>query len=127
MKQFLHVGCGSATKASTTPGFNTDARQEVCFDIDKDYASHIIGTIVDTSGVATGSMDAIFSSHNIEHVYSHEAPLAIREFACVLTDDGFVVLTCPDLQSVCEAVAKDRLLEPLYQSPAGPITPLDVL
>ena len=63
MKQFLHVGCGSATKASTTPGFNTDARQEVCFDIDKDYAPHIIGTIVDTSGVATGSMDAIFSSH----------------------------------------------------------------
>jgi hypothetical protein len=38
-----------------------------------------------------------------------------------------VVLTCPDLQSICEAVAKDKLLDPLYQSPAGPIAPLDVL
>jgi len=127
MKKFLHVGCGQATKARTTPGLNTDAWQEVRFDIDKDCAPDIVGTIVDMSGVATGSMDAIFSSHNIEHVYPHEAPLAIREFARVLTDDGFVVLTCPDLQSVCEAVAKDRLLEPLYQSPAGPIAPLDVL
>jgi hypothetical protein len=36
-------------------------------------------------------------------------------------------LTCPDLQTVCEAVARDKLLDPLYVSPAGPIAPLDVL
>ena len=51
----------------------------------------------------------------------------LREFLRVLSDDGFVILTCPDLQSVCQAVAKDKLLEPLYQSPRGPIAPLDVL
>jgi hypothetical protein len=116
-----------ATKAHTTAGFNNDAWQEVRFDIDADCAPDIVGTIVDMSGVATGSIDAIFSSHNIEHVFPHEVPLALREFARVLTDDGFVVLTCPDLQSVCEAVAKDKLLDPLYQSAAGPIAPLDVL
>jgi hypothetical protein len=36
MKKFLHVGCGSATKARTTAGFNNDAWQEVRFDIDPD-------------------------------------------------------------------------------------------
>jgi hypothetical protein len=53
--------------------------------------------------------------------------LVLKEFLRVLSTDGFVVLTCPDLQSVCEHVARDRLLEPLYVSPSGPIAPLDVL
>ena len=34
MRKFLHVGCGQANKADTTKGFNTDAWQEVRFDID---------------------------------------------------------------------------------------------
>jgi hypothetical protein len=79
------------------------------------------------SGVADASVDAIYSAHNIEHVYPHEVPLVLKEFLRDLSTDGFVVLTCPDLQSVCEHVARDRLLEPLYVSPSGPIAPLDVL
>jgi hypothetical protein len=37
------------------------------------------------------------------------------------------VITCPDLQSVCALVAQDKLTEAAYQSPAGPIAPLDIL
>jgi SAM-dependent methyltransferase len=127
MNRFLHVGCGWAAKADTTAGFNNDMWQEVRFDIDPDCAPDIVGTIVDMSRVADASFDAIFSSHNIEHIYAHEVPQAIREFARILTDDGFLVLTCPDLQTVCEAVARDKLLDPLYMSPAGPIAPIDAL
>ena len=79
------------------------------------------------SAVDDKSVDAIFSSHNIEHVYPHEVGQVLNEFLRVLSDDGFVVLTCPDLQAVCEVVAADKLLEPLYESPVGPISPLDVL
>ena len=127
MKKFLHVGCGAATKENTTPGFNSQSWQEIRFDIDADCKPDIIGTIVNMSGVVSGSVDAIFSSHNIEHVYAHEVPTVLGEFMRVLAADGFVVLTCPDLQSVCEAVARDKLLDPLYQSPAGPIAALDIL
>jgi hypothetical protein len=46
----------------------------------------------------------------------------------VLKDDGIVVITCPDLQSICEAVVNDKLLEPLYESEEGhPISPIDIL
>jgi hypothetical protein len=45
----------------------------------------------------------------------------------VLRPDGFLVVTCPDLQSVCTLVAEDKLTEPAYTAPAGPITPLDIL
>jgi hypothetical protein len=36
-------------------------------------------------------------------------------------------LTCPDIQSVSEMVAKDQLTEPLYNSAAGPISAIDIL
>lgn len=127
MKKFLHVGCGPAKKSNTTAGFNTDAWREIRFDIDPACSPDIVGTIVDMSAVADRSVDAIFSSHNIEHVYAHEVGRVLNEFSRVLADDGFVVLTCPDLQAVCEAVAADKLLEPIYVSLAGPIAPLDVL
>ena len=79
------------------------------------------------NSVETASVDAIYSSHNIEHLYPHEVPLALNEFNRVLKDDGIVVLECPDLQQVCEAVANDKLLEPSYESPSGPISPIDML
>lgn len=127
MKQFLHVGCGSKRKDQTTAGFNTPEWHELRLDIDADVQPDIIGTMTDMSAVADGSVDAIFSSHNIEHLYPHEVPQALAEFKRVLKSDGFVVVTCPDLQSVCALIAADKLIEPAYTSPAGPIAPLDIL
>ena len=46
----------------------------------------------------------------------------------VLRSDGFLVISCPDLQSVCALVAEGKLLEPAYHTAAGlPIAPLDIL
>jgi predicted SAM-dependent methyltransferase len=127
MKTFLHVGCGHYTK-SQAPGFNNDNWKEIRFDIDKNVNPDIEGTLTDMSLVKTGSVDAVYSAHNIEHIYPHEVPFALEEFYRVLKDDGIVVITCPDLQGVCEAVVKDRLLEPLYETPAGDkISPIDIL
>lgn len=125
-KRFLHVGCGPQTQRGIK-GFDSDDWTEIRFDIDETVRPDIVGTLTDMRAVASGSVDAVFSSHNIEHLHAHEVHGALTEFRRVLKDDGFVVVTCPDLQSVCEAVANDRLLEPLYVSPAGPISPIDVL
>jgi SAM-dependent methyltransferase len=127
MKTFLHVGCGPNHKDRTTAGFNTPEWHEQRLDIDESVAPDIVGTMTDMSMVSDASVDAIFSSHNIEHLYPHEVQVALAEFTRVLRPDGFVVITCPDLQSVCALVAQDMLTEPAYTSPAGPITPLDIL
>lgn len=127
MKTFLHVGCGPKYKDQTTPGFNSDDWNEVRFDIDETVSPDITGTMVNMSGVPDASVDAVFSSHNIEHLYPHEVQLALKEFLRVLQPDGFAVIACPDLQSVCALVAEDKLTEPTYMSQAGPITPLDIL
>ena len=127
MKTFLHVGCGPARKEHTTKGFNTLDWNELRLDIDASVNPDIVGTMLDMSAVQDSSVDAVFSSHNIEHLYPHEVPVALAEFKRVLKDDGFVVIACPDLQSVCALIVEDKLIEPAYISPAGPIAPLDIL
>jgi SAM-dependent methyltransferase len=127
MPKLLHVGCGPARKADTTRAFNTPDWTELRLDIDASAQPDILGSMTDMSAIETGSVDAIFSSHNIEHLYPFEVPIALAEFHRVLGPDGFAVITCPDLQSVAAEVAADRLLEPLGQSPVGPISPLDII
>ena len=127
MKSLLHVGCGSSRLAQTTPGFNDGSWREIRVDIDDLNEPDFIGSMTDMSAVGSASMDALFSSHNIEHLYPHEVFLALLEFNRVLNPNGFCVITCPDLQSVCALVAQDKLLEPAYVSPGGPIAPLDIL
>lgn len=123
--KLLNVGCGPQGRQHGFLGFKD--WQEVRLDIDPSVQPDVLGTMTDMSAVATASMDAIVSSHNIEHLYPHEVPQALAEFVRVLKDDGLLLITCPDLQSVCERVARGELASPLYNSDAGPIAALDVL
>jgi len=126
MKTFLHVGCGPQKK-SQIQWFNKDSWKEIRFDIDKNVNPDIVGTLTDMKSVETGSVDAIYSSHNIEHIFPHEVPIALKEFYRVLKEDGIVVITCPDLQSAGEAIAQDKLFESLYESTMGSVTAFDIL
>jgi SAM-dependent methyltransferase len=126
MKTFLHVGCGPQKK-SQIQGFNKDSWKEIRFDIDINVNPDIVGTLTDMKSVETGSVDAVYSSHNIEHIFPHEVPIALKEFYRVLKEDGIVVITCPDLQSAGEAIAQDKLFESLYESTMGSVTAFDIL
>ena len=127
MKRFLHVGCGPKRKSSTTRGFDSSDWSEIRYDIDESVNPDYVGSMTDMSVIEDSSVDAVFSSHNIEHLYPHEVGIALGEFFRVLKEDGMVVLTCPDIKSVCELVAQDKLTDTAYVSPAGPIAPIDIL
>ena len=126
MKTLLNVGCGWSN-ISKLKGFNNDNWKEIRFDIDKKVNPDIEGTLTDMSLVETASVDAIYSSYNLDHIYAHEVPLALKEFYRVLNEDGFAVVRCPDIQTVCELIAQDKYLELLYESKIGPIYPIDVI
>ena len=126
-KLFLHVGCGPARKENTTKEFSQDGWEEVRFDIDPSVSPDYVGTMTDMSAVKNDFVNAVYSSHNIEHLYPHEVTKALAEFKRVLKEDGFLVITCPDIQEVAKLVAEDKLLEAAYISPAGPISPLDII
>ncbi len=127
MPTFLHVGCGSKRKKQTTAGFDIPDWTELRLDIDEAVQPDIIGTMTNMSVVAEASVDAVYSSHNIEHLYPHEVPVALKEFLRVLKPDGFLIITCPDLRSVAQLIVEDKLTEASYTSPAGPIAPIDIL
>lgn len=126
-KTFLHVGSGMKNKDQTIKAFVTENWQEIRLDIDPSVKPDVIGSITDMNAISDASVEAVFSSHNIEHLYPHEVPVALKEFLRVLKPDGFLVITCPDLQSVSALVAQDMLTEAAYTSPAGPISPIDIL
>jgi len=127
MRKFLHVGCGQKAKENTTREFAGKEWQEIRFDIDESVKPDFVGTMTDMSAIEDESCDAVFSSHNIEHLYPHDVPVALAEFLRVLKPEGYAVITCPDLQSVCALVAQDKLTDSAYQSPGGPIAPIDIL
>ena len=126
MQTFLHVGCGTLNKFHLR-GFNNDDWDEIRFDIDPTVQPDIVGSLTDMNLIESRSFDAIYSAFNLDHLYPYQVPTALSEFYRVLKDDGIVVVRCPDIQSVCEVVAEDKLLEVLYDSPSGPISPIDIM
>ena len=126
-KLVLHVGCGPKNAAGLHAAFQGGGWREVRLDIDPDVEPDIVGTLTDMGMVESASVDAVWSSHNVEHIFSHQVPIALREFHRVLKPDGFALVTLPDLQAAAEMVAADQLDEVAYVSPAGPIAPMDMI
>jgi SAM-dependent methyltransferase len=128
LRSLLHVGCGMPDPRKLPTAFFAPGEwREVRLDLDPGVAPDIVASITDMAMVETASFDAVWSAHNLEHLFAHEVPLALREFRRVLRPGGFALITLPDLQRAAELVAQDRLAEPAYISPAGPIAPLDML
>ena len=126
MKSFLNVGCGPVDSPKIR-GFDNGDWKEIRLDIDEGVNPDIVGTLTDMKLVETASVDAVHSAYNIDHIYPHEVPIALAEFYRVLKEDGIVYIRCPDIQLISEAVINDQLLEALYESPAGPISPIDII
>jgi SAM-dependent methyltransferase len=126
-KIVLNVGCGYSPRQGLHPAFQGAEWQEVRLDIDPSVNPDVICSMIDMAPVASDSIDAIWSSHNLEHLHRHEVPVALAEFLRVLRPGGQMLLTMPDLQKIAELVANDGLEDEAYLSPSGPITPLDMI
>jgi predicted SAM-dependent methyltransferase len=83
--------------------------------------------MTDMRPITANTVDAVWSSHNLEHLQRHEVPMALGEFVRVLKPGGLLLLTLPDLQQVAQLVVDDRLEDQAYHSSSGPITPLDMI
>ncbi|HEV7998213.1 MAG TPA: methyltransferase domain-containing protein [Stellaceae bacterium] len=123
----LNVGCGYPLRQRLHKHFHGQEWREVRLDINPAVQPDVLCSIIDMRPVASASVDAVWSSHNLEHVHRHEVPAALGEFIRVLKPGGLLLLTVPDLQQVAEMVAADRLEDAAYLSPSGPVSPLDMI
>lgn len=126
-KNVLHVGCGIHTPDKLHETFRGPDWREVRLDINPKVEPDILASITDMSVIADASYEAIYSSHNLEHLHPHEVPLALAEFRRVLIPCGFALITVPDIQQVAEYVAADKAEEPVLMTNRGSIAPLDIL
>lgn len=127
-RRVLNAGSGSPGPRSLHPCFAGDGWHEVRLDIDPRVGPDVVGSVTDLRPhFDAGTFDAIWSSHNVEHLYAHEVPLAFAEFRRVLKPDGFALITCPDLEAVAAALLAHGPAHVAYEAPAGPITVQDMM
>ncbi len=85
----LLVNLGSGPKgAAWLPAMFAEWR-ELRVDIDAKVAPDILADVTDLSAIESGSVDAVWSAHCIEHLYLYQVGTAIAEVYRILTDDGF--------------------------------------
>ena len=125
-KTVLNVGCGYPPRQKLHPHFHGPEWREIRLDLDPAVGPDIVCSITDMSPISTSTIDAVWSSHNLEHLQRHEVPLALAEFL-VLKPHGLLLLTLPDLQQVAQLVVEDRIEDQAYLSSSGPITALDMI
>lgn len=113
-RRVLHVGCGGEQLPSWLSGVG-----EVRLDISPEAKPDIVASILDMGEI--GQFEGVYSSHVLEHVYPHEAPVALSEFMRVLVPGGVCIAIVPDLEDVKPTE------DVVYTSPGGPITGLDMI
>ena len=127
-KLILNAGSGSPLAGKLPALFSAHAWTEIRLDIVPANQPDLVGSIVDMRGIVEdGAVDAVYSSHAIEHLYTHDVIPAFREFRRILKPGGFGLVTCPDLIAISRFILAEGAEAVAYQSPAGPIRPIDML
>jgi SAM-dependent methyltransferase len=121
----VNAGCGPRNGRQLPAMF--EAWRQLRVDVDPALDPDVIADITDLSAIPSGSADAVWSAHCLEHLYVHQVGRALDEFHRVLRNDGFACIIVPDLQTIASYIVSDQLEKVLYESPAGPITPHDVM
>jgi predicted SAM-dependent methyltransferase len=123
----LNLGCGYPLRQRLHSTFREPGWHEIRHDIAADSCPDLVCPIVGLEGIADASVDAIWSSHNLAHLYRHEVPGALNAFCRVLRPGGLLMAAALDLQQIAGFIAADGLDDEIYRSPSGPITPLDMI
>jgi SAM-dependent methyltransferase len=128
MRTVLNAGCGPAhaLTAAPTTHFPPPEWREIRLDADAGVAPDVVSSIT-ALPFGAETLDAVWSSHCVEHLHANDVALALGEFRRVLRPGGLVLIAVPDLQQAAALIAAGRELAPAYLSPAGPITPLDIV
>ena len=127
-RRVLDAGSGNLSVDRRVPIFGEADWETVTIDVDSSVDPDHVGSLTDMRAFfSTASFDAIWSSHTIEHLYLFELRAALAEFHRILKPEGFVLITCPDVEAVAAAVVTHGLDHTAYISPAGPITLHDIL
>lgn len=113
MRRLLHIGCGTEPVPDWLSRF-----EEVRVDIEPETNPHFVRDMLNLHDI--GTFDAVYSCHNLEHLYPYQVPRALAEFRRVMNPGAAVIIMVPDL----EDVRPDTKM--LQDCDLGPICGLDM-
>ena len=97
-KLLVNLGSGAKGEAWLPAMFGEWRQFRV--DLDPGAAPDLIADITDLSAIKSGSADAVWSAHCIEHLYLHQVKKAFEEAYRILADDGFLCIIVPDMKTI---------------------------
>jgi len=128
MKKLLHIGCGGAGREQVMlEDFRREEWDHLRVDIDSNVLPDVVDDMRTLVTVEDSSVDGVYSSHNLEHLHPNDSLKAMQTFLRVLKPGGIFFAVVPDVQIACEWIARGDGLKTIYQSAAGPITPIDMV
>ena len=128
MRRVLNAGSGPPGANSLPLAFDRFGWKELRIDIDPRNGADCVGSIADMrSFIEDASFDAIWCSHCLEHLYDHEAEPALSEFKRILRDDGFALISSPNMDAIAKLLVSEDIESVAYVAPAGPIRLLDMI
>lgn len=128
VRRVLNAGSGPPGANSLHPVFEKSMWKERRIDIDPRAGADFVGSVTDMrSFIEDGSFDAVWCSHCLEHLYDHEAVPALREFRRILRDDGFALISSPNMDAIGKLLVSEDIESIAYVAPAGPIRLLDMI
>jgi SAM-dependent methyltransferase len=78
--------------------------------------------------IKSGSFDAVYLSHIIEHLENHDIDTVLKGVERVLKPGGVIDIYTPDMEQVFDALASGKEMDDeAYQSGVGPILYRDIL
>lgn len=119
--KILHVGCGGSPLPALWKGWD-----EIRFDADPQCGADLIGDMLDIP-MDDDSVDAVYTSHTLEHVTYHDGVRALREFRRVLKPGGQVWVIVPNILAAAELILKEGLYAKVYDAPCGAVRASDML
>lgn len=126
-KAVLQIGIHNAAPETLHKNFRNDGWHVVSVDTHEDQKPNYVGSITQLSMIGDQSVDAVWCPHVMQKLFAFQIPMALKEACRVLKYNGVFYMTVPDAQIASAYFAHNRATETLYHSPAGPVTPMDLL
>jgi predicted SAM-dependent methyltransferase len=100
--------------------------KEIRVDLDESCNPDIISNIEDLPQIKNESVDLVYSSHSLEHIYFHKVPQCLSEWYRVIKKGGEVRIIVPNLKIPAQLVVEGKILEKMYDSPDGSVSAIDM-
>jgi predicted SAM-dependent methyltransferase len=126
-KTVLNVGFGGIAIKDLLYTEVFEGYREVSLDIDNKFNPDILADVTDISHIPNNFVDCAYTSHMIEHIDYFKVSSVISELLRVCKPGGYVRILTPNLQVIGEKIASGDLLDVVYDSAGGPISPIDII